>query len=1036
MALACISFSITVGYFAYRVAMPLTNSEYRIGGDLEAFVWPKLTGETAEPKVIYLRGTFPLAAMPEYAWLQIIAHDTVRCWVNGEPLPAIGYDHPRSNAGQVVDIASMLRRGTNVIALEVRQVALDRPPAIAVTGEIVYFGGHVRPLDDQRAWRISDHQERHGHHWFANEFNDESWRVPALESRYLVAQTGAPPRAIATTPGGEWISPPPGPIGEGVLAREFEIEGEPLRGWLRFLATGPSRVAVNGVEVASDNDQLAGRLDHATERSLLDISPLLKPGRNQISFKLATPGEEPHLRADLSVECDSEEELYITTDEQWRGVRLAASQWWQESDFRDWELARTENSGLGLRAAQASTLFRELETTLLHRVGNWLRMTAYMLFTALVSLGGAWLTWWFAKPAAQAARLPFSAMCHAFVLPTCAAAAGIYATADPSIGEAGVYQWGWLLLLWLALVTQWAAFIYVTRSEHPAAAAAPHRDWRRYATVAFIVVVTLVAAWIRFGNIYSDPIHHDEVSGYGLTMGTVKYGFPGGQFSKDLPLGWAATSELVYFFNLPAALAFEDPLLVLRVPSVLWSLATLLLLFHVGRKLFGMEVAIVTTILYCLSPYCVGMATFGRYFSQLQFFVLLTCYWYYRTIEGRGPINRRALWITTASFIAMYLSWEGAGLIAPGMVLAAWLHRRGRMKTIICCPSIYAAIATVGVVFLAQGAHRVMQQTQRLWVGNGISDLEIVPMWRTQFFEPQYYFFELSWIKEGMFPLLTLVLAIVVACRSRYQYPLRVFLIIVLANCGAMMAMLPLRSGRYTYHLIPLGMLCAVAGVVAILGAASRLLGERTEPIGTLLFGRVTRVAALGIFVVLACGHLVIPSNIREFRTTAFSPQRMKFNNWDGPVEYVRQNWQPGDVIIASLPHAVNHTMRHTGDGLLAPDWQADYWLQTTLVLQATISDRTGGLLDRRSGVAMLYSEEGVQHLFDSSDRIWYLTTRSGHASANTKATSELMRQNMDVVYEDFQTAVLLRDNQKNRTAATRQEDDDLSRRSRNMFID
>src|SRR5262249_46485913 len=147
----------------------------------------------------------------------------------------------------------------------------------------------------------------------------------------------------------------------------------------------------------------------------------------------------------------------------------------------------------------------------------------------------------------------------------------------------------------------------------------------------------------------------------------------------------------------------------------------------------------------------------GRYFSQLQFFALLAVYWLWLTVRGAGPIDRRALGWTVASFLAMFLTWEASALIAPGMALAALMQRRGRVHTILARPAVWVGMVVVGVVVLLQRGHATLAQTQFLWYGMSLSDVRLIPMWRHQGFQPWYYLWESSWNQDALLPLLGLL---------------------------------------------------------------------------------------------------------------------------------------------------------------------------------------------------------------------------------------------------------------------------------------
>jgi hypothetical protein len=58
----------------------------------------------------------------------------------------------------------------------------------------------------------------------------------------------------------------------------------------------------------------------------------------------------------------------------------------------------------------------------------------------------------------------------------------------------------------------------------------------------------------------------------------------------------------------------------------------------------------------------------------------------------------------------------------------------------------------------------------------------------------------------------------------------------------------------------------------------------------------------------------------------------------------------------------------------------------------------------------MLYDVEQVNKLFAEHDRIWYCTMRFGHSKINENIVSQYLREHMDVAFEDFDTALMVRD--------------------------
>src|SRR5262249_26968478 len=154
-----------------------------------------------------------------------------------------------------------------------------------------------------------------------------------------------------------------------------------------------------------------------------------------------------------------------------------------------------------------------------------------------------------------------------------------------------------------------------------------------------------------------------EVENYHATLGFLERGFPNIKVHEDLPPLYIHTSELQFIPMGLAALVFDDSAYVVRFPSVCWSTLTIWLIYWTGRRLFNTPVGLVAATLFTLAPGCIVMSDFGRYFSQSQFFVVLTVYFFWLALRGTGPINRRALWLAALSFLGLFLTWEASALI-------------------------------------------------------------------------------------------------------------------------------------------------------------------------------------------------------------------------------------------------------------------------------------------------------------------------------------------------------------------------------------
>ena len=127
------------------------------------------------------------------------------------------------------------------------------------------------------------------------------------------------------------------------MARSFDLAGTPRDGWLRVIATGPYRVAINGWLVADDQADLAAEAPvKATERTF-DVSAFLKSGANNVAVMVTTPGEAPRLRADLEAATANGSRTYVGTDQSWKSIAGSESNW-VRPDFNDaaWRISRLD----------------------------------------------------------------------------------------------------------------------------------------------------------------------------------------------------------------------------------------------------------------------------------------------------------------------------------------------------------------------------------------------------------------------------------------------------------------------------------------------------------------------------------------------------------------------------------------------------------------------------------------------------------------------------------------------------------------------
>lgn len=1018
-----IAFSLLMGDFAYRTWTAPAVPEYQVSST-EAPL--RVPAELAANKHLYLRRTVTLAESADYAWLQVIGHDAVQVFVNGQQVGQTARVGSGRVGATLLDITSNLRQGKNTVAIHARQLIRDRLPQVSIEGQCLF--AHAEPIsfDGGEGWLASNLYDRRGMFWYEVDYPDEHWAAAdAGDPVDWTAQVDVPPGAIKTPRTATWIAPAAASSTSATFATTFELPQSPSASWLRVASTGPYRLAVNGWMVVDDRLQLSTTPENQVVEQTLDLTALLRPGTNTISLAVSEAGVVPRIEGELVATC-GDEEIHLATDKSWKSSADIAPTWMQpDLNSNQWQSCREEvgNGGVVPRSIQRQFNAYQRPTLLsLLASAKWLAIVLGMAVVAVVGCTAV-------QQAIHAIRseserpLPGSLSYWALLPSTALAAAAGLMTWDLAWTSHDVYQpiylWGLLtlvLVLWLGLyvLAAWRPTSQTTTS----AEGLPANSSGRIAFITCWVLLIALAGWLRTAWILAEPMHHDEVSAYRFTMSIFDHGFPTIQAHEDLPRSYCSTSELVYYCNAVAAMVIDEPRLVIRVPAVLWSMATLLLIGYAGTKWFNAYVGLIAGLLYAVSPHVIGMSNFGRYLCQVQFFTLLTTYLAFEAVRGTGKLRKGYVWAAALSFVAMYLSWEGSGLYGVGLALAALLHRRRHLKGILLTPAVYPAVVLVVLVVALQNGHRIFQQTHRLWYGTGISSMKLEPMWRFPFFDADYFLVNSSWTRDAFLPIATVVVALILAFKHRWRLPIRFLLVCLLTNAGLMAALLPLRTNRYSFHLVEIVILLAGVVLVAMVDSLYRTVREIRYP-ALRVYAHTIATISLVVLLVAFSGWAIDASEFGGYRVPAQAVGKLRSPDWEEPSRFVQANYQPGDVVISILPHTQNFQFAAIAleDGTKPID--VDYWLETRLVLQAAIGDTDEVPRDRRSGAVMLYNLQQIEQLFAEHDRIWYCTNRFGQSQINDSVVSKFVREHMDVVYEDLATSVLLRD-KNHRTAAVR----------------
>jgi len=1026
--------AVAVGHLAWHTLIgPPLAPEYQLRAE-----GPALCNPSSAEKQLYLRRSLYLSQRPRHAWLQVLARDRVQVFVNG--LQVARQVHDAFPVGVVVDLTPHVDEGHNVIAIVTHQRTVGDPPVVAVRGAYTQSDGE-HPIEADALWRCRSIYEWRAHWWFETAFDDRPWPYAQLTVASLCAKVPDPPRAKTEAAVGRWITP----AGQGKtpidIRRQFQVPGRPRQAWLRATSTGSYLLAVNGIPLDERQDQLdTTRPVPPVERSY-DITPMVRSGRNVLAFTLTPAVGPPHFLADVEVVDTSGRCVRFGTDAEWLSRQARPADWLDpgRDGSNDWTPCRAEPGDLDIPpwrpVRQPVELSLPLFTAAQRLGGQAALILVLALITAVACRAAAgFLTLCRGYPSAEA-RLAAAGVAHLALVPaTLLIGAGVFATYDPRIAVQDVYRPEWVFLALFSVVLQWLLLgLYAYAFSADAEPQSPPGGWWDQPGFISCLLGVLVAVGLslRLWQMTAEPLHPDEVTLYRTARALLQEGFPHVVVHEDAPPIYIAGCELESFPPALAALVFREDRTIVRLPSVLLGTLTIVLVYLVGRSLFGQPVGLVAAGLYTLAPACIQMTHFGRYPSLLQWTTLWTIHFFWRTIAGTGPIDTRALWLTVLGFLGMFLSWEASVFMAVGMILAALFQRRGRLETILCNPWVYAGGVVVLAVLLLQLAHGTLQQTRFFLYGTGFSDVKLELMWRYPFYDPLYYVREASWTACSLVPLLGLLGAGLLALRpDGAGPPVRALLLIFLTPCFLMASLLSVSAARYSYHFIPVVIL--LGSLVLVQGARrlARLACAGTPPVGWRAYGQAVGVGVVLTVVAVGCGLTIYPTGISKvFQVTGTQPGQLRNPHFSGSIAYLRDHFRPGDVVLTVQPEVIDHLVRLDGQAFPS-GWSTDYWLQSTLQLQAVLDNHRSIPLHRFSGTVLVPTLESLETIFARHGRIWYITDPPFDSKTNDDQVAGYVREYMEVVYEDFDSVLLLRDN-NHRPALKRQEDANAIRKAR-----
>lgn len=221
--------------------------------------------------------------------------------------------------------------------------------------------------------------------------------------------------------------------------------------------------------------------------------------------------------------------------------------------------------------------------------------------------------------------------------------------------------------------------------------------------LAIVIALTALGALLRFYGIDAQSLWFDEL--LSLTISRLPL--------QEVIYSPASIDPPLYYVLLHFWLYFGRADGIVRALSVLPAIATIPVIFYLGKKLFDAQVGVVAALLFVLSPFQLVYAHEARMYSWLVLFAALSVLTFLRAQE----LNRQrdwALWIVAMTLALYTHNFAGLLLIALDLdALMRWRRDQANLRAVVISNLIIDALFLPWFIVLLQKFHWLLPA---LWI--------------------------------------------------------------------------------------------------------------------------------------------------------------------------------------------------------------------------------------------------------------------------------------------------------------------------------
>jgi len=435
---------------------------------------------------------------------------------------------------------------------------------------------------------------------------------------------------------------------------------------------------------------------------------------------------------------------------------------------------------------------------------------------------------------------------------------------------------------------------------------------------------------------------------------------------------------------------------VIRFPSVIFGVLAILLTYKVGKMLFGVKEGVISALLLSISVFAIKYSQEARMYSLFMFMALASLFFFYRAIQR----NEKTMWIGFIVLTALSVYTHAYTLFAISaeilFLLFLFIERRIRSpkgtqlpevgrKTVsmffFSLAIIFIAIAPLLYSLLTWGQYEFWSWMERPTVSFLLSifnEFSAGPVYLSTEFN--------STLALCVF-LFFLFIGILTSVRKFGEQTTLLLLwgiFPIAAAFAVSFLFLPiLGHPRYLTFALPAYVIAISRGITFTTNRAIDFVSSKKVKSGGVPNLENGRLMTGLILAIIVFGSVSAPSLIGHFKDLG--------EDWRGAADYLKNNAQPGDVIVVEP----NYTI-----------YCLKYYYNADLT-KTTITSSYGNV-------------EKLQKICDESRRVWFVSSSHIQYTDRDGKIRDWVDKNFKAVEENFGSVyVCFREGQVKHSATT-----------------